>query len=219
MTMLVPGKLPTTSAGAPMGVRIGATQLLGLLLAGFQTTTDCSAAAQRTYEMPALSTTAGVPVSVVGGAAAAIAELRRLTALTWDQLARMFAVSRRTMHFWASGKPMTASNEERLHRVLSVVRRLDRGAASANRTALLAAGPDGETLFSLLTRGRWDDAQRLVVPSSVPHRARPAPLSESARAARRPPPPGELVEALQDRSHPATGRLLATKKIRLRKGE
>jgi DNA-binding transcriptional regulator YiaG len=202
-----------------MGLRIGGTQLLGLLLAGLQTTTDCSAATQRTFEMPALSTTAGMSVSVVGGAATAIGELRRLTALTWDQLARIFAVSRRTMHFWASGKPLTASNEERLHRVLSVVRRMDRGSASANRTALLAGGPDGETLFSLLTRGRLDDAQQLVVPSSLPARARPAPLSESARAARRPPAPGELVGALQDRSHAATGRLLVAKKIRLPKGE
>ena len=37
----------------------------------------------------------------------AIAELRRLSGLTWDQLARLFNVSRRALHFWASGKPMT----------------------------------------------------------------------------------------------------------------
>src|SRR4030065_864926 len=36
----------------------------------------------------------------------AIAEIRRLTGLTWGQIAEIFDVSRRTIHFWASGKPL-----------------------------------------------------------------------------------------------------------------
>lgn len=41
-------------------------------------------------------------------------------------------------------------------------------------------------------------------------------VSERARAARRPPPPEELVGALQDRIHPTSGRLLSAKKINKR---
>jgi len=42
----------------------------------------------------------------------------------------------------------------------------------------------------------------------------PKPLSDEAKAARCPPPPEELVGALQDRIHPTSGRLLDTKPIK-----
>ena len=73
-------------------------------------------------------TTAGAPVPLVAApAGAVIGELRRLSGLTWDQLARLLGVSRRSVHFWASGKPMAQSNEEHLRRLLAVVRKVDRG--------------------------------------------------------------------------------------------
>src|SRR6185503_7037508 len=36
----------------------------------------------------------------------AIMEIRRLSGMTWEQLANLFEVSRRTVHFWASGKAL-----------------------------------------------------------------------------------------------------------------
>ena len=86
-------------------------------------------------------------------AGAVIGELRRLSGLTWDQLARLFGVSRRSVHFWASGKPMAPSNEEHLRRLLAVVRKVDRGSARANRAILLGADEDGISLFDLLAAG------------------------------------------------------------------
>ncbi|HQN10370.1 MAG TPA: helix-turn-helix domain-containing protein, partial [Thermoanaerobaculia bacterium] len=38
-------------------------------------------------------------------------ELRRLTGLTWDEIARLFHVSRRSVFLWASGRPMSSDNE------------------------------------------------------------------------------------------------------------
>ena len=46
----------------------------------------------------------------------AISELRRISGLTWEQLGELFEVSRRSVHFWASGKPLNAANEQRLMR-------------------------------------------------------------------------------------------------------
>ena len=42
----------------------------------------------------------------------ALGELRRLSGLTWEQLAKLFNVSRRSLHFWASGQPLSRFNEE-----------------------------------------------------------------------------------------------------------
>jgi DNA-binding transcriptional regulator YiaG len=68
---------------------------------------------------------------------AVVSESRRLAGLTWKQLARVFGVARRSLHFWASGKPTDASNEEHLRRLLVVPRQADRGTAHENREMLL----------------------------------------------------------------------------------
>lgn len=142
----------------------------------------------------------------------AIAELRRLSGLSWDQLARLFGLGRRSLHFWASGKAMAPSNEEHLQRLLAAVRKIDRGTASANRTALLAAAEDGNHPLDLLAQGQYERAATFLGPGES-HRVRPPVLSAAAMAARAPRPPEELVGALQDRVHPASGRLLASKRI------
>ena len=157
-------------------------------------------------------TTAGALISPTRSAGVAIGELRRLSGLTWDQLARVFGVSRRSLHFWASGKAMTASNEEHLQRVLAVVRKIDRGAADTNRSALLSVCDDGSIALDHLIAGNYELVISLLGLGNG-RRVSPSRLSEQARAARAPRPPEELVGALQDRIHPTSGRLLAAKAI------
>ena len=152
--------------------------------------------------------------SVAEPTGAAIGELRRLSGLTWDQLARLFNVSRRSLHFWASGKPMTANNEEHLQRLLAVIHKIDRGSGSANRTALLGVLEDGSLPFDLLVVGDYERAASLLGTVAV-KRAAPPKASDEARAARTPRPPEELVGALQDRIHPTSGRLLSAKPLRI----
>jgi DNA-binding transcriptional regulator YiaG len=204
----------TSAAGAMLKRQVREPVLVGCMLAGLGTSTvyaapqDTGWRSQRSVEQ----TTAGAIVPSAQPAGAAIGELRRLSGLTWDQLARMFSVSRRSLHFWASGKPMAPSNEEHLQRVLAVLRKIDRGAASENRTALLGVLKDGSIPFDLLVDG---DYERVIsfLKSGDGRRISPAKLSEAARAARAPRPPAELVGALQDRIHPTSGRLLAAKPI------
>ena len=137
--------------------------------------------------------------------ARAICKLRLFGGLTWDQLARLFGVSRRAVHFWASGKPMNAGNEERLHRVLEIVLFIDRGNAQGNRAALFGA-VDGKVPFDLLVDGLLEDARRLLGPGPGRRTLVLKPLSEEARAARRPPPPDVLADARHDRVHRDVGR-------------
>ena len=143
----------------------------------------------------------------------AISELRRISGLTWHQLGRLLGVSRRTVHNWASGKPLNADNEERLMRVLAIVRAADRGSARATRAVLLDAG-GGAPPFEMLAAMRFDDAHRALGRG----RARPVPvlgeLSAEAKAGRKPLPPGELLDAKSERVHRDLGRARAARAVR-----
>lgn len=51
-------------------------------------------------------------------------EIKEKSGLTWDQLAKGFGVSRRTVHMWMAGGKMSAGNQERLIRLATDVRAL-----------------------------------------------------------------------------------------------
>ncbi|SNS52360.1 hypothetical protein SAMN06309944_0638 [Micrococcales bacterium KH10] len=67
-----------------------------------------------------------------------LTELRADTAFTWEQLAKLFGVSRRTLHLWAAGGNLTAQNEERLNALVREVRAIKAAGASDERMQLLA---------------------------------------------------------------------------------
>jgi len=144
---------------------------------------------------------------------AAVSELRRLTGLTWDQLARVFSVSRRTLHFWASGKQINAANKEHLKRTLIALRQADRGDAQLNREMLLNESADVLPLDLLIAR-KYDELLQLVGHGpgrrKIPHH----PLSREAQEARRPLPPAQLVDLLQDSIHKDIGRGRAARTVK-----
>jgi len=189
-----------------------------ILLAGLGTVGVQPASPEMVLCYPHLEqTSAGASIVVSDRAGAAIAELRRLSGFTWDQLAHLFKVSRRSLHFWASGKAMTPSNEEHLQRLLAVVRKIDRGSASINRTALLAVQDDGTIPSDLLADEQYDRVVALLGPGGA-RRVKAPKLSAEVMAARAPRPPEELVGALQDRVHIETGIARAAKSVRVRSG-
>ena len=204
----------TSAAGAMRGRQVRQPVLVGCLLAGLGT--SAASAQQPDVGLPwqpqREQTTAGGAVPDAEPAGAAIGELRRLSGLTWEQLARLFDVSRRSLHFWASGKPMTASNEERLQRLLAFVRKIDRGSATANRAMLLGVCEDGSLPIDLLAAGEYDRALSWLALGDA-RRSAPPKLSDEARAARTPRPPEHIVGALHDRIHPKSGRLRDAKAI------
>lgn len=135
-----------------------------------------------------------------------VAELRARSALTWEQLSRLLNVERRSVHLWASGRPVSAGHAEHLGRVLGVIRRMDRGQPSATRAWLLQPNSDGELPLDLLRAERFDEILLTEAPAQA---RRPAPLAAAAARARRPLPPEASVDARQERVHREKGTLLS----------
>jgi hypothetical protein len=88
----------------------------------------------------------------------AIFELRRLSGLTWEELATLLEVTRRSLHLWANGGPINGVNEKHVRDLLIAMRALDRGTARENRGLLLAPLQGGGTLSELLQARRFEDA-------------------------------------------------------------
>lgn len=151
-----------------------------------------------------------------GDAGAAIGELRRLSDFTWDQLAHLLGVTRGSLHSWASGKAMTPTNEEQLHRVLATIRKINRGTAAANRAVLLAACKDGTLPLDLLANDQYDQVVAVVGVGAAHERPALKPMSQAAWDARKPRPPEELVNALQDEVHRVPGRPRAARSVKVR---
>lgn len=216
---LVPTFNATSAAGAMLRRQARGPVLLGVMLAGIGTSTAYTLPADEVLhsQRVAVQTTAGASVSAATPSGSAIGELRRMSGLTWDQLARLFNVSRRALHFWASGRSMAPSNEEHLQRLLAVVRKVDRGSASANRAILLGVREGGNLPFDLLAAGDYERVLSLLGPGEG-RRVWPPKFSEEARTARAPLSPEELVGALQDRIHRDGGRARAAKSVRVRGG-
>lgn len=91
-----------------------------------------------------------------------ISELRRISGLTWAQLADVFSVSARTPFHWASGNTVSAENHRRLGQALAAVRYVDRGSAEANRNLLLGSARQGQTFLELLRSAEFDAVRQLA---------------------------------------------------------
>jgi DNA-binding transcriptional regulator YiaG len=149
---------------------------------------------------------------------ATINELKKLSGLTWEQLAKIFNVSRRSLHFWASGKPISPFNEEHLRRLLATIRYINRGSSDFNRSALLEPRHGSMIPLDLLIAGKYEEVKRLLGAGQVVEGKKLKPLFPEAAAARRPQSPEELVGALHEPVHLEVGRSRPAKTTRSRKG-
>lgn len=149
---------------------------------------------------------------------ATLNELKHLSGLTWEQLAKIFNVSRRSLHFWASGKPLSPFNEEHLRRLLGTIRYINRGSSDINRSALLQPQQGSVIPLDLLIAGKYEEVKRLLGEGKAVEKPKLKPLSPDSMASRLPLPPDELVGALQDSIHQEVGRSRPAKTTRGRKG-
>ncbi len=145
--------------------------------------------------------------------AEAIMEIRRRSGLTWQELGELFDVSRRSIHHWANGKPVSAGNDRMIRRMLAAIRHLDRSSQRDTRALLLSVDQaTGVSPLDLLQAGRFDDATDRVPGDRTPEPHR-VPLSPPARDARRPLAPTLLLGAEQDRPDvPARARAVRPKR-------
>jgi transcriptional regulator with XRE-family HTH domain len=192
--------LPTTTSSGSNGLPAFRAALIAasLLWTPLEGTTG-------TYliEKPAVFTAANpngqlvsVPAETTGEA---ILEIRRRSGLTWEELADLFGVSRRSIHHWASGKAVTAEHDQHIRRTLVVIRQLDQGEAKHMRDFLLAPAADGILAFDLLKSRAFDEAFARGGFNPPRMRLPLTELSSDTHRARRPPRPGDLVAALNDR--------------------
>ncbi len=76
--------------------------------------------------------------------------------LTWDQLGKVFGVSRRAVHMWANGGRLNESNARRLRAFSAVVRAINAEVPHSEpdmvRARLLQVGPDGLSVVDRLRR-------------------------------------------------------------------
>ncbi|MBD2298191.1 MULTISPECIES: XRE family transcriptional regulator [Nostocales] len=136
----------------------------------------------------------------------AVNELKRLSGLTWDQLAKLFNVSRRSLHSWASGERLNSFNEYTLNQLLGMIQYIDRGSASLNRSLLLQPGSNGIPLIDLLVVGNYEEVKQILGSGNAPHKPKLGALSEEERRLRMPLPPDVLANSLPDISYHQTGR-------------
>ncbi len=78
---------------------------------------------------------------------ASIRWLHAESGLTWDQVGRVFGVSRRAVHLWATGGRMNAANAETLAELVALVRKLPAHNPTDRRAALLAPDPTGRSVI------------------------------------------------------------------------
>jgi hypothetical protein len=148
----------------------------------------------------------------------ALFELRLLTEFTWDQIARLFSVSRRTVHLWAGDAPMSRENEEHLHRMLGILRRSNRGSTDDNRAALLSSDPSlSRCAFDCLAARDYESALQALESLPETYRAPASRLvpSSDLLAERAPLPPDVLLSARHDHLSTATrhGRAVRYRKV------
>lgn len=113
-------------------------------------------------------------------------DLKSRSGMTWEELAGLFDVSRRSLHHWMNGKPLSPENELTLSRLRAFVYGMDKADHLQARVTLLAPTLRGKTIYDLLASGRFDDAakelQRLptapkVAASVIPDEGRPHPIA------------------------------------------
>lgn len=102
------------------------------------------------------------PVSrVVGGAESrsdreVVIWIKGHSGLTWDQLGKVFGVSRRAVHMWANGGRLNESNARRLREFSAIVRRVESETPQLTpeqvRARLLRVESDGLSIVDRLRR-------------------------------------------------------------------
>jgi hypothetical protein len=81
-----------------------------------------------------------------------ISWIKDSSGLTWEQLGRVFGVSRRAVHMWASGSRMNQGNAAQVHEFAGAVERVQGSSVTETRTALLSVGSTGDSIVNQFRR-------------------------------------------------------------------
>ncbi len=138
----LPG-LPTSEPTIQRVVTVGDAMHLETLI-GTNPRTTTSRMTAGSLILAADSTSYGAvlpPVTDGSVTAARLLAVRKMTGLTWSQLAGILGVDRRSVHNWAVGGRMSSGHEEALSRLSDLSHRLFHGDPAATRHELFAHIP------------------------------------------------------------------------------
>ncbi len=143
---------PTQSYSARRGT-VSTLVVSSIFFAPTITSTHQAATVPFAYLSPWTSSTGlgpARPSAVLDGespdSSTVVRKLHDESGLTWEQLGRLFGVSRRAVHLWANGGRMNAGNAETLSDLVSIVRALPATSTNARRNSLLTPGSDGASI-------------------------------------------------------------------------
>ncbi|MEM9573061.1 MAG: helix-turn-helix transcriptional regulator [Pseudomonadota bacterium] len=84
-------------------------------------------------------------------------EIRRLTGLSWNQLAHLLEVDRRSIYNWLQGGIVRDRNADRIAKLLSSIRYIDEGSIEENQEKLFDVYDGDLSIYELLHQARFDD--------------------------------------------------------------
>jgi DNA-binding transcriptional regulator YiaG len=84
--------------------------------------------------------------------ARSVRSLRDRSGLTWDELAYVFGVSRRTLYNWSTGGKVSAAHARVIALVVRAIHQVDTGNPELTRSKLLAPARDGTTIYASLAQ-------------------------------------------------------------------
>lgn len=149
----------------------------------------------------------------ISSTARGVMAIRQIANLTWDETAKVFGVTCRTVHLWANGRHPSGDQERKLNRVLSILRSYQNIGPLMLREKLMSSAKPGILFFDLLSNNELNTFQELFLAENEPRQYPPPSLSPegtnySAQS------PILLLDALQDRPISA-GKAISKKSIRL----
>ena len=156
------------------------------------------------------STSSEISPSIARG----ILAIRQIANLTWDETAKLFGVTRRTVHLWANGRHPSGDQERKLNRILGIFSSHQNLSPSSLRARLMASAQPGTLFFDLICNNEFDVFQSLFSNDKVRNKFSPPSLLSGPRAYIA-PSPVLLLDALQDRPVRAGG-VVAKKSVRLK---
>jgi transcriptional regulator with XRE-family HTH domain len=123
---------------------------------------------ESTSSAPCLPPCQAISASVSVSAKESIQEIKRLSGLTWEELGKVFGVSRRSVHNWAMGERLTAENAEKIRQVLANLHRLNRTNSHLTADVLRGTHVDGRPILDILTQLGPKDLEGYPEPYPVP---------------------------------------------------
>ncbi len=115
----------------------------------------------------------------VGSSVENLFEVRRLTGFSWEKIAGLLGVDRRSVHNWVKGAEIREKNAKRIAEILSTLRFIDRGSVELNVVALTQKGSDGLDGLELLREGSIENARKLVGPGTPSGRPQVSAASDN----------------------------------------